>query len=707
MENKTYEMQLAGRTLRIETGILANQSNGSVTVSLGDTVVFASAVMGDARPGTDFFPLTVDFEEKYYAAGKIRGSRFIKRDGRPSEKGILNSRLIDRPIRPLFPKNMINDVQLICSCLSADMEVDPSTSALIASSAALCISGMPFSGPVAGVRVGLVDNQLIINPTYQQVESGRLDLVVAGTEEAITMVEAGAKEVDDETMLKALEMAHAEIKKICALQKEFAAAFRKPELTILTAPENAESLKAVIAAVTPAQLDEIKGITKAEVKGKMKELQHMLEERYAAELAEGKFTLGDLKEDLNTLMEKNMRKNILEKGLRLDGRQLDEIRPITIKTGLLPRTHGSVLFQRGETQALSVTTLGSPGSALTVDTMDEDTEKTYFHHYNFPPYSVGEVKPLRGASRRDIGHGNLAERALIPMLPDKAKFPYTIWVVSEIMSCNGSSSMASVCGSSLSLMDAGVPIKSPVAGIAMGLVTYDGDLANGYKILTDIQGMEDFAGDMDFKVAGTREGITALQMDIKVKGLSVDLLREALSKAKVARGKILDSMAAALAAPRTELSKYAPRITAIKIDPEMIRTVIGKGGETIQKITKETGVEIDIDDSGIVMITALNQESGKAAEEWIHRLTYQPTVGDVFTGKVVKIMEFGAFVEIAPGKDGLVHISELANTRVNKVEDVVKEGDLLKVKLLEVDNQGRYKLSHKATLTPEVQKKTV
>lgn len=700
-------MDLAGREMKIETGLLANQSSGSVTLTLGDTVVFASVVMGDARPGTDFFPLTVDFEEKYYAAGKIRGSRFVKRDGRPSEKGILNSRLIDRPIRPLFPKNMINDVQLICSCLSADMEVDPSTSALIASSAALCISGMPFEGPVAGVRVGLVDDKLIINPTYKQVEEGRLDLIVAGTEEAITMVEAGAKEVDDETMLKALDLAHVEIKKICALQKEFMKEFRKPDLEIITAPENAESLKAVIAAVTPAMLDEIKGKTKADIKKKVKEVQHTLEEKYAAEIKEGKFSMRDLKEDLNTLIEKNMRKNILEKEERIDGRKMDEIRPIMIKTGLLPRAHGSVLFQRGETQALSVTTLGSPGSALTVDTMDEDTEKTYFHHYNFPPFSVGETKPLRGPSRRDIGHGNLAERALIPVLPAKEKFPYTIWVVSEIMSCNGSSSMASVCGSTLSLMDAGVPISSPVAGIAMGLVTYDGDLANGYKILTDIQGMEDFAGDMDFKVAGTREGITALQMDIKVKGLSVDLLREALTKAKVARGKILDSMAAALAAPRTELSPHAPRITAIKIDPEMIRMVIGKGGETIQKITKETGVEIDIDESGIVMITAHDQVSGKAAEEWIHRITYEPTVGDVFTGKVVKIMEFGAFVEIAPGKDGLVHISELANTRVEKVEDVVKEGDMIKVKLLEIDSQGRYKLSHKATLVPEVTKKAI
>lgn len=696
MEKKAFTMNLAGRELKIETGLLANQSSGSVTVSLGDTVVFASAMMGEARPGTDFFPLTVDFEEKYYAAGKIKGSRFMKRnEAKPSDKAVLSSRMIDRPIRPLFPKGMINDVQLIVSVLSADMEVDPSTLGMIAASAAISISGMPFAGPVAAVRIGMVDGQLIINPTYKQQIDGMLDLVVAGTEEAITMVEAGAKEIDDETMLKALDLAHGEIKKICALQKEFIKVYKKPDLEVTLAPENAASMEAVTSFVTPAMLDQIAGPTKVAIKDELHKLEHQLMEKFAADLEAGKFTPGELKEDLMTLFEKNMRKNILEKEKRLDGRKITQVRPLSVKTSVLPRTHGSALFQRGETQALSVCTLGSPGSSLIVDSMDEDTEKFYFHHYNFPPFSVGETKPMRGPSRRDIGHGMLAERALVPVLPDHAKFPYTIWVVSEIMSCNGSSSMASVCGSTLALMDAGVPLKKPVAGIAMGLVTYDGDLANGYKILTDIQSFEDFAGDMDFKVAGTREGITALQMDIKVKGLSVDLLRQALAQAKTARGEILDAMLAVIPEARQEMSPYAPRIIAIQIDPDKIRDVIGKGGETIQKITKETGVEIDIEDSGLVMITAVNQDAAKLAQEWINRITYEPQVGDVFQGKVVKIMEFGAFVEIAPGKDGLVHISELANRRVEKVEDVVKEGDIIKVKLIDIDNQGRYKLSHR------------
>lgn len=704
MSNQEFKLQVAGRELKIETGLLANQSSGSVLVSLGDTVVFASATMGDAREGTDFFPLSVDFEEKYYAAGKIKGSRFIKREGRPSEKSILSSRLVDRPIRPLFPKNMINDVQLICSVFSADLQVDPSTLGVIAASAALCISGMPFEGPVAAVRVGLINNDLIINPTYEQVNNGLLDLVVAGTEEAITMVEAGAKEVDNETMLKALDLAHSEIKKICQLQKEFAKVYQKPALEITVAPENPASMEAVKQVVTAEMLEGIKGITKSEVKQKVKSIEKMLKEKFAAELEAGTFSKSDLKEDLNTLLEKNMRKTILEKEERIDGRKLDEIRPLMIKTSLLPKTHGSALFQRGETQALSIATLGAPGAALVVDTMDEDSEKHYFHHYNFPPFSVGETKPLRGPSRRDIGHGNLAERALVPVLPAKEKFPYTVWVVSEIMSCNGSSSMASVCGSTIALMDAGVPIAKPVAGIAMGLVTYDGDLANGYKILTDIQGMEDFAGDMDFKVAGTKDGITALQMDIKVKGLSVNLLREALEKALKARTTIIDAITKEIPAPRAELSPNAPRITSLMVDPEKIRVIIGKGGETIQKITKETGVEIDIEDSGLVMITASSQEAGKKAEDWIKMLTFEPEVGQIFTGKVVKIMEFGAFVEFVPGRDGLVHISELDTKRVNKVEDVVKEGDLIKVKLIEIDNQGRYKLSHRAIKEMEAPK---
>jgi polyribonucleotide nucleotidyltransferase len=703
MENKKFSMDLAGRTLTIETGLLANQSHGAVVVSLGDTVVFASATMAAAREGTDFFPLVVDYEEKFYAAGKIKGSRFVKREGRPSESAVLNSRLIDRPIRPLFPKGMTNDVQLICTVLSADMEVGPPTTAIIAASAALSISGMPFQGPIAAVRIGYIKDEsgqekLVVNPTYKQVEAGRLDLVVAGTADAITMVEAASNEVSEDIVLEALQMAHAEIKKICALQEEFTKAYAKPSREVTIEGESDAAKTAVSETVTKDMMDAVKGKTKGEVKDKIHGLEEALIEKYKAQIEAGAISTGDLKNALTHALEGNMRENILSKEERLDGRKIDEIRPITCMVGLLPRPHGSALFQRGETQALSITTLGSPGSAQIVDTMDEDIVKRYMHHYNFPPYSVGEVKPLRGPSRRDIGHGDLAERSLIPVLPTKEEFPYTIWVVSEIFSCNGSSSMASVCGSTLSLMHAGVPIKKPVAGIAMGLVSRDKDISKGYKILTDIQGMEDFAGDMDFKVTGTADGINALQMDIKVKGLSIEVMREALQRAKQARLFVLAEMKKTIAAPNKELSKYAPLIMNMKINPELIKVVIGKGGETIQKITAECGVEIDIEQDGLVVITAKDQESGKKAVDWINRLTYMPKVGDVFDGKVVRIMEFGAFVEMVPGKDGLVHISQLAATRVNKVEDVVKVGDTIKVKLVEIDDQGRYNLSHKATL---------
>jgi polyribonucleotide nucleotidyltransferase len=703
MENQKFSISVAGRTLSIETGLLANQSHGSVTVSLGDTVVFASATMADPREGIDFFPLVVDFEEKFYAAGKIKGSRFVKREGRPSEKAVLNSRLIDRPIRPLFPKGVTNEVQLICTVLSADMEVDPSTIGLIAASAALSISGMPFQGPVGAVRMGLVTDengqeQIIVNPTYEQIEKGRLDLVVAGTAEAITMVEAASKEVSEDTVLKALQIAHEEIKKICALQEEFKKAYKKADRPVLLRTVSEAAKAAVAETITKEMMDAVKGKTKGEVKEKIHGLEEALIEKYKTKIEAKEISTGELKEELTHALESNMRENILVKEERLDGRKIDEIRPIKCMIGLLPRPHGSALFQRGETQALSITTLGSPGSAQIVDTMDEDIVKRYMHHYNFPPYSVGEVKPLRGPSRRDIGHGDLAERSLIPVLPSKEEFPYTIWVVSEIMSCNGSSSMASVCGSTLSLMHAGVPIKKPVAGIAMGLVSRDKDISKGYKILTDIQGMEDFAGDMDFKVTGTADGINALQMDIKVKGLSIEVMKEALDRAKTARVFILGEMKKVIAAPNKELSKYAPLIMNIKINPELIKVVIGKGGETIQKITAECGVEIDVEQDGLIVITAKDQESGKKAVDWIHRLTYIPKAGEVFDAKVVKLMEFGAFVEFLPGKEGLVHISQLAATRVNKVEDVVKVGDKIKVKLLEIDDQGRYNLSHKATL---------
>jgi len=701
MESQDFSYDFAGRNLTFSTGEFALQATGSVVVGLGDTRILATAVMSDsAREGVDFFPMSVDYEERFYAAGKIKGSRFVKREGRPSDQAILNSRLIDRPIRPLFPKGMTNEVQIMCTVLSADLETDPAPIAITAASAALMISGMPFKGPVAGAHIGLVKNadgkdELVVNPTYQQIAEGKLDLTVAGTKDAITMVEAGAYEVTEDVMLEALELAHKHIKRICILQEEFAAKFKKKDLEYLVAKPSEEVIKALSSFISDEMLDGINGKTKAEVKDKKHDLEVKMLEHFKKDIEEDKYPEGDLKGALLGLVEKRMRYNIVKKGLRLDGRKIDEIRPIQCKINLLPRTHGSALFQRGETQALTITTLGAPGAAMIVDTMEEEITKRYMHFYQFPPYAVGEVKPNRGPSRRDIGHGALAERALVPVLPKKEDFPYTMLVVSEILSCNGSSSMASVCGSSLSLMAAGVPIRKPVAAIAMGLVT-DGE--GGYKILSDIQGMEDFAGDMDFKVAGTDEGITALQMDIKISGLSLDLMREALDRAKSARMEIMGKMNEALSAPKKELSQYAPMITSFKIDPEKIREVIGKGGETIQKIIADCGVEIDIEDDGLVMITAPKQENGNCALTRIKQIVYVPQVGDMFEGKVTRIMDFGCFVEFVPGKEGLVHISQLAHERVNSVEDVVKVGDVVKVKLVEVDDMGRYNFSMKALL---------
>lgn len=691
------KMDLAGREFKITNFPVTTYASGYALVSLGDTVIMANTSMSkEGKPGADFFPMVVDYEENMYAAGKIKGSRFIKREGRPSENATLISRLIDRPIRPLFPKGLTNEVQIICSALSADLEVDPATTAMNAASVALMVSGAPFEGPIGCVRMGYVDGQLVVNPTYKQCEEGKMNLVVAGTEDAITMVEAAMNEVTEEVILEALDLAHKHIKEICKFQKEYASKFSPTPIAAALAPVNEDVDAALKSFVTVDMLNSIKGTTKPEVKEVIHHIEDQVFEKFAAEIEEGKFTKGQLADKLNSMMEKNMRKNILEKEVRLDGRKLTEIRPINIVPDVLPRTHGSAIFQRGETMALTITTLGSPGDAQIVDTMDGDHEKRYMHHYHFPPFATGEIKMLRGPGRREIGHGDLAERALIPVLPDKKDFAYTMWLVSEITACNGSSSMASVCGSTLSLMCAGVPIKRPVAGIAMGLVS---DPETGdYKILSDIQGMEDFAGDMDFKVTGTSEGITALQMDIKVKGLSLELLRNALSQAKEGREFILAKMKEAVPAVKSQLSKYAPLIMNLQIDPDMIRVVIGKGGETIQAITKECDVDMDISDEGLITITAPDQEKGNKAIEWVKKLTYVPKVGDVFEGKVVRIMDFGAFVEIVPGKDGLVHISELANHRVNKVEDVVKMGDMLKVKLVKIDEQGRLNLSHKVLL---------
>ncbi len=691
------KMELAGREFKISTGPIASYANGFALVSLGDTVIMANALIAEkGKDGTDFFPMTVDYEENMYAAGKIKGSRFIKREGRPSENAILISRMIDRPMRPLFPKGTINEVQLICTALSADLEVDPSTTAMNAASMALLLSGAPFEGPVGAVRMGYFNEEIIVNPTYEQCENGKMSLIVAGTPDAITMVEAAMKEVPEDIVLQALEIAHKNIKEICELQLKFAKQFEIKKIEVQISKPTDESVEAVKAAVTEDMMDKVKGTTKMEIKARIHEVEDAVFEKYAKEIEEGTFSKSGLAQVLNGLLEKRMRKNILEKEIRIDGRKLDEVRPVNVIPDVLPRTHGSAIFQRGETMALTITTLGSPGDAQIVDTMEGDHTKRYFHHYHFPPFATGEIKPQRGPGRREIGHGDLAERALLPVLPSKEEFPYTMWLVSEITRCNGSSSMASVCGSTLSLMCAGVPIKKPVSAIAMGLVS-DSETGN-YKILSDIQGMEDFAGDMDFKVAGTVDGITALQMDIKVKGLSLDLLRAALKQAHEGRAFIMEKMLAVVPEARKQLSKYAPLIMNISIDPDMIRVVIGKGGETIQTITAECGVEIDIADEGLVTITAPDQEKGNKAIEWIKRITYVPVVGDVFDGKVTRLMEFGCFVEILPGKEGLVHISELDTQRVNRVEDIAKVGDAMKVKLVKIDEQGRLNLSRKAVL---------
>jgi polyribonucleotide nucleotidyltransferase len=558
------------------------------------------------------------------------------------------------------------------------------------------LTGAPFEGPVGAVRVGYVNDQLVLNPTYKECEEGKLNLIVAGTMDAITMVEAAAKEVPEDIILQAFDMAHKEIKKICQFQLDYVKQFKVDPVTLELAEASEDVKKAIEGFVTDAMLDSIKGKTKMEIKGKIHEIKDKLVEKYAKEIKEEMFSEGELMELFNEKMEKKMRKNILEKEERIDGRKLDEVRQISVIPDVLPRVHGSCIFQRGETIALSITTLGAPGDAQILDLMDRDIVKRYMHHYHFPPYATGDIKMLRGPGRREIGHGDLAERALIPVLPTEEKFPYTVMVVSEIPRCNGSSSMASVCGSTLSLMCAGVPITKPVAGVAMGLVS--NSETGDYKILTDIQGMEDFAGDMDFKSAGTKDGITALQMDIKIKGLSLDLMKNALARAKEAREFIMEKMLAVVPEARKELSKYAPLIMSIKINPDLIKVVIGKGGETIQKITKECDVQIDVTDEGLVQVTAPDQEKGEKAVEWIKKLTYVPKVGDVFDGRVTRIMDFGAFVEITPGKEGLCHISQLANERVNRVEDVVKLGDTLKVKLVEIDDMGRLNLSHKVLL---------
>ncbi len=693
------EMQLAGRTLSLETGRLAKQAGGAVFARYGDTCVLVCATAAKtAREGIDFFPLSVEYEEKMYSVGKIPGG-FIKREGRPSEKAILSARLIDRPIRPLFPEGFRNEVQVVATVFCVEQDNPPEILAGIGASAALHISDIPFDGPTACVSVGLVDDQLVLNPTVQQSENSLLNLTVSGTEEAIMMVEAGAREVPEETCLDAIMFGHEAIKKIAAFIEEF----RREALAMGLAKEK---MVPVLAAFDPGIEKALRDFAGADMLTALRTPEKLAREAAVDAVktaAQEKFIESYPEEEkqiaaiLEDIEKDHVRKLISIDKIRPDGRATDEIRPITVEAGVLPRTHGSGLFTRGQTQVLNVLTLGSSSEDQLLDGLGLETSKRYMHHYNFPPYSVGETRPMRGPGRREIGHGALAERALEPMIPPLEDFPYTIRLVSEVLESNGSSSMASVCGSTISLMDAGVPIKRPVAGIAMGLIK-EGEY---YTILSDIQGLEDHHGDMDFKVAGTEQGVTALQMDIKVDGLSRDILAAALKQAREGRMFILGKILEVIPAPRAELSPYAPRIITMNIDPDKIRDVIGPGGKIIKKIIEETGVKIDIEDSGLVMIATADAEAGARAQQMVRDLTRDVEVGEIYTGKVTRIMAFGAFVEVLPGKEGLVHISQLAEERVNKVEDVVNIGDTITVKVTEIDRQGRVNLSRKEILRME------
>jgi polyribonucleotide nucleotidyltransferase len=687
----TKNLEVAGRRLSIETGRVAEQANGAVILRQGDTVVLSTAVMAkEPREGIDWFPLTCDYEEKLYAAGKIPGA-FMRREGRPSEEAILASRLTDRPLRPLFPDGFRLDVQVISTVLSVDQENDPKILSINGASTALVISDIPFGGPVGAVRMGYIDGQVVVNPPMSQMADSELDLVVAGTADAILMVEAGAKGVTEQVVLDALSKAHEAIKGICAGQLELRdqVGLEKREWIPPTYPAQ---MVEIVSEYLALRLDPVLySADKATRESGVDELRV----RTVVELGERFPEYADIVGKVyDKAVKDRVRQRIVEEGVRVDGRGLKDVRNISVEVGVLPRTHGSGLFTRGQTQALTIATLGSMQDQQKLDGLSPDEFKRYMHHYNFPPYSVGEARPQRGPGRREIGHGALAERALLAVVPPVEDFPYTIRLVSEILSSNGSTSMASVCGSTLALMDAGVPIKSPVAGIAMGLITREGK----YAVLTDIQGVEDALGDMDFKVAGTREGITALQMDIKIKGLTHEILAQALEQAREARLFVLDKMLAVLPRPRVEMSDYAPRITTIMINPDKIRDIIGPGGKMIRKITEETGAQIDVEDDGRVFIAAVDQEGGKRAIEWIKSLTDEVEVGKIYKGKVVRIMPFGAFVEILPNQDGLVHISKLTDHRVERVEEVVNVGDEIVVKAVEVDSQGRLNLSRQAAI---------
>ena len=691
---KIYETEVAGRKLSLEFGKVAGLANGSVLVRYGDTVVVTAATASDKpRDGIDFFPLSIDYEEKMYAVGKIPGG-FTRREGRPSENAILTSRVIDRPMRPLFPKDLRNDVSIVSTVLSVEQDNAPEFCAMIGSSAAVSVSDIPFNGPIAAVYVGLVDGEFIINPTEAQREVSQMNLTVAGSAKKVVMIEAGANEVPEEQMFDAIMFAHEEIKKICAFIQKIQDEIGKPKFEYEHMVVD-ETLFADIRAYAEAKVQEAmdtddKTVRDARLLVVYEDVYNHFEEKYPQEEYKAQ-----IDEALYKLQKTVVRNWLMYDKKRVDGRNILELRPLSAEVGLLPRTHGSGLFSRGQTQVLTVATLGPLSDAKIIDGLDNEEYRRYLHHYNFPSYSVGETRPSRGPGRREIGHGALAERALVPVLPSEEEFPYAIRLVSEVLSSNGSTSQGSVCGSTLALMDAGVPLKAPVAGISVGLIT-DPEDDDNFLTMVDIQGVEDFFGDMDFKVAGTKNGITAIQMDLKVDGLTPAIIRTALEQTKNARYYILDEvMLKAIAEPREELSPYAPKMITITIDADKISEVIGRGGETIKGIQAETGTKIDIKEEGEfgrVFIAAVDSEMGEKAQKMIEAIVKEPEAGEIYEGKVVRIMDFGAFVEILPGKDGLIHISKLAKGRVEKVTDVVKEGDAVKVEVIEIDDKGRINL---------------
>ncbi len=691
-EGKQYTAIVGGEPITLETGKLAAQAGGAVTIRLGDSMVFAAATMSpDPKEGYDFFPLTVEYEERMYAGGRIPGS-FFRREGRPSTEAILTSRLTDRPLRPLFNNEMRNEVQVIMFSVSADTENPLDILCINAASAALMISDIPWAGPVGAVRVGRINGKFILNPTYQQIEESELDLRIAGTRDAILMVECGAEEIPEDVMVEALMFGHKSIQPMIDLQERMAAEVGKPKREVQLFPLD-ETLKEQVAARASGALEKIldQALIKTEHNAAIDELQNQLIAEFSAE---DESKASQVKEAFEEAYKHAVRSRILERGLRPDGRGLSEIRPIWCEVSISPRAHGSGLFTRGQTQVLTLATLGTPKEAQELDSLSPADTKRYIHHYNFPPYSTGEVKALRGQSRREIGHGALAERALEPVIPAEETFPYTLRLVSEVLSSNGSSSMASVCGSTLALMDTGVPIKAPVAGVAMGLVK-EGER---FAILTDIQGLEDHLGDMDFKVAGTPDGITALQMDIKIKGITAEIMSQALEQAKIGRLAILEKMLAVIPTSRPELKPHVPRVTVIKVPVDKIGAIIGPGGKNIRALQEETNTKIDIEDDGTVFIAATDKSSEMSARERIEMLTETPQIGHIYTGRVVRTTDFGAFVEILPNVDGMVHISQLDSERVEKVEDIVTVGDEVTVMVTNIDGDGKIRLSRQAVL---------